>query len=182
MAESTNKKTGDNQKKTDDMQSKQQIIKGLLETAKKNGKIASKELNLAIDELELDNKQQDKLFEMLEQMGIEIAVEEEDDPLAEVPLIDVEDPDLAEIQDIPDEEVPDTNTLAKGLAIDDPVRMYLKEIGKVDLLSPPMRRSSWPSGCWKGTKRPSSAWPRPTCAWWSALPSAMWAAACCFWT
>ena len=136
MAESTNKKTGDNQKKTDDMQSKQQIIKGLLETAKKNGKIASKELNLAIDELELDNKQQDKLFEMLEQMGIEIAVEEEDDPLAEVPLIDVEDPDLAEIQDIPDEEVPDTNTLAEGLAIDDPVRMYLKEIGKVDLLSP----------------------------------------------
>ena len=129
MAESTNKKTGDNQKKTDDMQSKQQIIKGLLETAKKNGKIASKELNLAIDELELDNKQ-------LEQMGIEIAVEEEDDPLAEVPLIDVEDPDLAEIQDIPDEEVPDTNTLAEGLAIDDPVRMYLKEIGKVDLLSP----------------------------------------------
>ena len=136
MAESTNKKTGDNKKKTDDMQSKQQIIKGLLETAKKNGKIASKELNLAIDELELDNKQQDKLFEMLEQMGIEIAVEEEDDPLAEVPLIDVEDPDLAEIQDIPDEEVPDTNTLAEGLAIDDPVRMYLKEIGKVDLLSP----------------------------------------------
>ena len=56
MAESTNKKTGDNQKKTDDMQSKQQIIKGLLETAKKNGKIASKELNLAIDELELDNE------------------------------------------------------------------------------------------------------------------------------
>ena len=53
MAESTNKKTGDNQKKTDDMQSKQQIIKGLLETAKKNGKIASKELNLAIDEREL---------------------------------------------------------------------------------------------------------------------------------
>ena len=42
MAESTNKQTGDNQKKTDDMQSKQQIIKGLLETAKKNGKIASK--------------------------------------------------------------------------------------------------------------------------------------------
>ena len=34
-------------------------------------------------------------------MGIEIAVEEEDDPLAEVPLIDVEDPDLAEIQDYP---------------------------------------------------------------------------------
>ena len=45
-----------------------------------------------------------------------------DDPLAEVPLIDVEDPDLAEIQDIPDEEVPDTDTLAEGLAIDDPVQ------------------------------------------------------------
>ena len=132
MAEDKNKKNDKNQKET---QSKQQIIKALLDNAKKSGKITMKELNLAIDELELDSKQQDKMMEMLEQMGIGIAVEEEDG-LPEVPLMDMDDPDLQEIQDIHEEEVPDDTVLAEGLAIDDPVRMYLKEIGKVDLLSP----------------------------------------------
>ena len=132
MAEDKNKKNDKNQEGT---QSKQQIIKALLDNAKKNGKITMKELNLAIDELELDSKQQDKMMEMLEQMGIGIAVEEEDG-LPEVPLMDLDDPDLQEIQDIHEEEVPDDTVLAEGLAIDDPVRMYLKEIGKVDLLSP----------------------------------------------
>ena len=132
MAEDKNKKNDKNQEGT---QSKQQIIKALLDNAKKSGKITMKELNLAIDELELDSKQQDKMMEMLEQMGIGIAVEEEDG-LPEVPLMDMDDPDLQEIQDIHEEEVPDDTVLAEGLAIDDPVRMYLKEIGKVDLLSP----------------------------------------------
>ncbi len=132
MAEDKNKKNDKNQEGT---QSKQQTIKALLDNAKKNGKITMKELNLAIDELELDSKQQDKMMEMLEQMGIGIAVEEEDG-LPEVPLMDLVDPDLQEIQDIHEEEVPDDTVLAEGLAIDDPVRMYLKEIGKVDLLSP----------------------------------------------
>ena len=132
MAEDKNKKNDKNQEGT---QSKQQIIKALLDNAKKSGKITMKELNLAIDELELDSKQQDKMMEMLEQMGIGIAVEEEDG-LPEVPLVDMDDPDLQEIQDIHEEEVPDDTVLAEGLAIDDPVRMSLKEIGKVDLLSP----------------------------------------------
>ena len=132
MAEDKNKKNDKNQEET---QSKQQIIKALLDNAKKSGKITMKELNLAIDELELDSKQQDKMMEMLEQMGIGIAVEEEDG-LPVVPLMDMDDPDLQEIQDIHEEEVPDDTVLAEGLAIDDPVRMYLKEIGKVDLLSP----------------------------------------------
>ncbi len=120
----------------DDMQTKQQTIKTLLETAKKNGRITMKELNLAIDELELDSKQQDKMFEMLEHMGIEIAVDEEEESLPEMPIIDMDDPDLDEIQEIAEEDVPDPAALTEGLAIDDPVRMYLKEIGKVDLLSP----------------------------------------------
>ncbi|MBM6919503.1 RNA polymerase sigma factor RpoD [Intestinimonas butyriciproducens] len=132
MAEEKNRK---NDKSQETAQSKQQIIKDLLDNAKKNGKITMKELNLAIDELELDSKQQDKMMEMLEQMGIGIAVEEEDG-LPEVPLMDLDDPGLQEIQDIHEEEVPDDTVLAEGLAIDDPVRMYLKEIGKVDLLSP----------------------------------------------
>ena len=50
------------------------------------------------------------------------------------PAIESDD-DFVDIEDIADEEIPDDNTLAEGLAIDDPVRMYLKEIGKVNLLT-----------------------------------------------
>ena len=45
------------------------------------------------------------------------------------------DDDFVDSDDMIEEEIPDDNTLAEGLAIDDPVRMYLKEIGKVNLLS-----------------------------------------------
>ncbi len=41
-----------------------------------------------------------------------------------------------EVEEVPEEELIDTSAMAETFAIDDPVRMYLKEIGKVDLLSP----------------------------------------------
>lgn len=115
--------------------SKQQTLRDIIDNAKKKGKISSKEINAAIDELRLDEKQQDKLFELMEHMGVEIALEEDDEIPSEVPLIDVDDPDFNEIEEVREETIQDANALAEGLAIDDPVRMYLKEIGKVDLLS-----------------------------------------------
>ena len=44
-------------------------------------------------------------------------------------------PPIEEIEEIPEEEIVDPNTLVDSFGIDDPVRMYLKEIGKVDLLT-----------------------------------------------
>ena len=44
-------------------------------------------------------------------------------------------PPMEEIEEIPEEEIVDPNTLVDSFGIDDPVRMYLKEIGKVDLLT-----------------------------------------------
>jgi len=113
---------------------KPQSLKELLELDKRNGKITMGELNAIIDEMELDAAQQDKLFELLEKMNIEIVVGEYDF-LEEMPLIE-SDEDFSEIETIPEEELVDPAVLADGLAIDDPVRMYLKEIGKVGLLSP----------------------------------------------
>ena len=54
-------------------------------------------------------------------------------------LPDLEDeagPQVEELEDIPEEEIVDPNTLVDAFSIDDPVRMYLKEIGKVNLLTP----------------------------------------------
>jgi len=113
---------------------KNQMLKDLLEYGKKQGRITMKELNRIIDDLTLDAEQQDKLFEEIEKFNIEIAVD--DDDLTELPLIDP-DEDMLELEETQrEEEIADPVVLAEGFAIDDPVRMYLKEIGKVDLLTP----------------------------------------------
>ena len=113
---------------------KAEMVQEFVEKCRKNGKVTMKEVNKIIEEMEMDNDQQDKMFEALEKMSVDIVMEEEDF-LIEPPVIDSDD-DLVDVEDIPDEDIPDDATLAEGLAIDDPVRMYLKEIGKVDLLSP----------------------------------------------
>ena len=113
---------------------KAEMVQEFVEKCRKNGKVTMKEVNKIIEEMEMDNDQQDKMFEALEKMSVDIVMEEEDF-LIEPPVIDSDD-DFVDVEDIPDEDIPDDATLAEGLAIDDPVRMYLKEIGKVDLLSP----------------------------------------------
>ncbi len=114
------------------VEEQQQVIKDLLATGKKNGKLSLKEIADALQSLELESEDIDKLYETIENMGIEI---EGADVLAPVMSAD-EDFEAAEVEELPEEELVDTSALAEGFAIDDPVRMYLKEIGKVDLLSP----------------------------------------------
>ncbi len=119
-----------------EMENAKNLLHDLLEHGKKNGKLSMKEITHVFDEMELDPEQQDRFFEALEKAGIDIAVEEEDFLLAGQPLDDVDGDFPGNVEEIPEEELVDTSALAEGLAIDDPVRMYLKEIGKVDLLSP----------------------------------------------
>ena len=114
------------------VEEQQQVIKDLLATGTKNGKLSLKEIADALQSLELESEDIDKLYETIENMGIEI---EGADVLAPVMSAD-EDFEAAEVEELPEEELVDTSALAEGFAIDDPVRMYLKEIGKVDLLSP----------------------------------------------
>ena len=117
------------------MEKRQQILRELVEFGKKNGKITAKEINRAIDELELDSAQQDKFYTALEKMGVEIAMGEED-MMEETPLIEsLDGDDFSNVEEIPEEELNNPMALMEGIAIDDPVRMYLKEIGKVNLLS-----------------------------------------------
>ena len=107
-------------------------VMDLFARGKKRGRLDSAEMMEVLDEIDLDSDQMEKIYDSLEVLSIEIGSEE--DILPEIP--DDIDPPLDEIADIEEEELVDPNTLVDSFAIDDPVRMYLKEIGKVDLLSP----------------------------------------------
>ena len=103
----------------------------LLAKSKKKGKVESAELMEAVDDLNLEGEQMDQLYDSLEALNIDISAEE--DLLPELPE---EGPAAEEIAGMEEEELVDPNTLVNSFSIDDPVRMYLKEIGKVALLTP----------------------------------------------
>ena len=102
----------------------------LLEKGKKKGSLTSNELMEALEEMDLDSEQMDKLYDVMENMGIDTSGEEYLPDLNPDAM-----PPSEEIEEIPEEEIVDPNTLVDAFGIDDPVRMYLKEIGKVDLLT-----------------------------------------------
>ncbi|MBQ2866367.1 MAG: RNA polymerase sigma factor RpoD [Clostridia bacterium] len=114
---------------------KQHLLKDLLDSGKAVGKLTMEEIGVIIDELDMDSEEQDKLFETIEKMGIDITVNEGDLLMDTLPMVEAVE-GVFHDDDNPDDDQVDPSALAEGLAIDDPVRMYLKEIGNVDLLSP----------------------------------------------
>ena len=106
-------------------------LRELLAKSRKKGKLESAELMEAVDDLNLEGEQMDQLYDSLEALNIDISAEE--DLLPELPE---EGPAAEEIAGMDEEELVDPNTLVNSFSIDDPVRMYLKEIGKVALLTP----------------------------------------------
>ena len=112
---------------------KMEMITRFLEKARKDGVVSEFEIDELMSECELDISNRDTLIETLETSGVEITGSELQDSFDDV---DIDDPDEEDFKDI-ENEADDTNfdDLEKNMAIDDPVRMYLKEIGKVPLLS-----------------------------------------------
>ncbi len=107
-------------------------LRELLAKGKKRGKLDSGELMEAVDDLNLESEQMDQLYDSLEALNIDISAEEE----LLLPELPDDEPAAEEIAEVEEEELVDPNTLVNNFSIDDPVRMYLKEIGKVPLLSP----------------------------------------------
>ncbi|MBQ5800098.1 MAG: hypothetical protein IIW18_05270, partial [Oscillospiraceae bacterium] len=107
-------------------------LRDLLAKGKHKRKLDSSELMEVLDEMELDSEQMDRIYDSLENLGIEIDTAEMID--ASIDDHDMEPP-LEAIAEIEEEELVDPNELVDSFSIDDPVRMYLKEIGKVPLLS-----------------------------------------------
>ena len=102
----------------------QEKLEKILKKAKEKGKITYGELATELDDA--NPSQMEKVFDAMEKIGVDLLNDDfEDEPSEE---------DLAEVEDLNIEEAFDDNSF-EGINLDDPVRMYLREIGRIPLLS-----------------------------------------------
>ena len=124
---------------------KRLTAKTLIDKGKKQGSLTLSEIMEAFSETELDKDQVENLYETLGNLGIEIIEDKtqkadvdfsdnDNDLIVDKDFDGVSDDELKKEDDIEMDKI--DLSLPKGISIDDPVRMYLKEIGKIPLLKP----------------------------------------------
>ena len=152
-------------------------VAALIAKARKDGSIQASELNAELEKLDLSVERIEQIYDTFESMGIQIVGAE----LELEPALDMDlDLDLPMDTD-EDEPLVDPVELAAEYNLDDPVRMYLKEIGQVRLLSAEeeielARRVA------EGDKKAKDKLTEANLRLWSPLPRNIPAVVCIFWT
>ncbi|MFV0382241.1 MAG: RNA polymerase sigma factor RpoD [Breznakia sp.] len=130
-----------------ELKSLEQIKDDLLEQFDKEGQLQQEVIDKAIEHLSLNDEENEELFEWFDDHGITIEESENDsdEKFSDNEKVDIEDIDEVEDEEDEDDhpkELSDLETLEQSFAasaqnkVNDPVKMYLKEIGRVDLLDP----------------------------------------------
>ena len=131
MVMSNTKKTAKN---PEDLQS---VLQALIAQGQKDGMIRAGELNAQLEKLDLSAEKIEEIYDRFEAMNIQIVSNDLDLDLGDDLDIDLNAglEDDIDLSDVEDEELVDPVDLAAEYNLDDPVRMYLKEIGQIKLLS-----------------------------------------------
>ena len=123
LIEEIKKEKTNNKTESDEKMTEAEKVSKIVKKAKESGKITYGEL---AKKLENTNPEQiDKVFDAFEEMGVSLL----NDDFEEEPDVD----DLKEVEELKLDEITDNSF--EGISVDDPVRMYLREIGKIPLLS-----------------------------------------------
>ena len=124
--------TKKNAKSTEEVQA---ALQALITQGRKEGMIRAADLNAQLEKLDLTTEKIEEIYDRFEALNIQIITGDLDLDLGDDALLDSDLGDDIDLSSLDEEELVDPVDLAAEYNLDDPVRMYLKEIGQVKLLS-----------------------------------------------